>query len=183
MKNARPQRHQDRLRADARTIGFDETLEAAKTQRALEAAAEARTRAAAWPPASGSTSAARPSRAVHVAEDGSVKPCRRQPRYRRFARLHRHDGGRGARHRAGRCPPIVGRHQLDRLHPYDRRLPRDLRHRHGGDEAAEKVVDELQARREIWEITPERWTGRTARPMPAGANAGASNRCRSAISR
>ncbi len=56
-----------------------------------------------------------------------------QPRYRRIARLHRHDGGRGAANTGRTCAHDRRRYQLDRLHPRHRRQPRHLRDRHGGD--------------------------------------------------
>ena len=54
------------------TIGMVETLEAVKNSAALQDAGRSRAMRAAWPPASGSTSAPIPSAAAHVGEDGSV---------------------------------------------------------------------------------------------------------------
>ena len=70
---------------------------------------------------------------VHVNEDGIGHRGDRQPGHRRLARLHRHDGRRGAG-RAGRARAHDRRrYRLHRLHLRDRRFPRDVRHRHGGD--------------------------------------------------
>ena len=58
----------------------------------------------------------------------------RQPGHRRFPRVDRHDGRRGARHSGvNACAHGRRRHDFDRLHPCHRWIPRDLRHRHGGD--------------------------------------------------
>ena len=136
----------------------------------------ARTRAAASPRASGSTSAASPSAAVHVNEDGTVVVVIGQSRHRRLARLDRHDGGRGAG-RAGRevVRPIVARYRLDRLHHPDRRQPRDLRHRHGCDPGGREGgrASSRRAPRRSGTSRSMRWSGRTAQALPAGSNAGA----------
>ncbi len=58
---------------------------------------------------------------------------RGQPRYRRLARLDGDDGGRGARHPVRAGAPDRRRYRLDRLLLPDRRQPRHLRDRHGGD--------------------------------------------------
>ena len=55
----------------------------------------------------------------------------RQSGHRWLARLHRHDGGRGAGHPGMARAHSGGRHDIDRLHSRDRWLARDLRHRHG----------------------------------------------------
>ena len=67
--------------------------------------------------------------------------------------------------------PIVGRHRLDRLLLPDRRQPRDLRHRHGGDPGGRtggRPAEEAAPRRS-GRSRPRRWSGRTARPIPPGS--------------
>ena len=62
----------------------------------------------------------------------------RQPGHRRLPRIHRHDGGRGAGDTGNACAHGGRRHDIDRLHPCDRRLSRHLRDRHGGDPGGRK---------------------------------------------
>ncbi len=62
------------------------------------------------------------------------------PGYRRLARLDGDDGRRGAGRAVRECPSGGRRYDGDRLQRLDRRQPRHLRRRHGGDEAAEKVA-------------------------------------------
>ena len=89
------------------------------------------TRAAAWPAASGSTSAARPAVSLNVNIDGTVGARGRHARHRRLARLHVPDGGRGAGHSLREGPHDHRRHQLARLQRRHRRQPHHLLHRHG----------------------------------------------------
>ena len=92
-------------------IGFVETLEAAQGASALQGAARARTRGAASPAASGSTSAARPASSLNVNDDGTVA-ARRPARPTSAARARRWpDGGRGARHSLRQGAPHRRRHR------------------------------------------------------------------------
>lgn len=56
-----------------------------------------------------------------------------QSRYRRLARLDRHDGRRGAGCEGGCRADCGRRHGIRRLHPCDRWQPGDVCNRHGGD--------------------------------------------------
>ena len=68
-----------------------------------------------------------------------------QSRYRRLSRLDRDDGGRSAGHPGRKSASDRRRHQLDRVFVPDRRQPRDLRHRHGGDPGHRKGRRSAQA--------------------------------------
>ncbi len=70
-----------------------------------------------------------------------------QPRYRRFTRLDRDDGGRSAWHTGRKSAPDRWRHQLDRLLVFDRRQPRHLCHRHGSDPGGRKSRRAIEAAR------------------------------------
>ena len=106
-------RHQDRLRADLREHRLRRDAGGGEEAPALRRRRSGRTRAAAWPPASGSTSAAKSCGAVHIAEDGTAVVMSGNPDIGGSRASHGDDGGRGAGHpdgaSAGRSSPTPPR--------------------------------------------------------------------------
>ena len=120
------------------------------------------------------------SAAVHVAEDGTVVAVSGSP-----------DIG-GSRASIGmmvaevlqipaeKVRTIVADTSLDRLHPRDRRQPRDLRHRHGGDHGGREGGGAAEAARgdDLGHHRRTRWTGATARRIRPAPTPARSSRCR-----
>ena len=166
-----------------RSIGYDGDARRPRNgPSALQGAAQARTRAAAWPAASGSTSAA--NRAPSMSASTRTAPScviDRPSRHRRLARLDGHDGGRGARHRPrARCRVLIGDTSSVGF--------TDLT---GGSrvtfatgmvvtQAAEKVIDDAAAarRQDLEDRSRGASTGRTARPVRPAPMPASSSRCR-----
>ena len=90
------------------------------------------TRAAASPPASGSTSAARPPSRSTSTRTARSPWSQGTPDIGGSRASMLPDGGGGAGHRVRQGARDHRRHLLARLHLPDRRQPRDLRDRHGG---------------------------------------------------
>ena len=133
LKNAAHSRHADDLRAEARAWGYTETLAGAEEPSGVQGEAGAE-------PGARRRVGLLVQRRRRVQRDDAGERRRhraggdRQPGHRRLARVDGADGGGDA---GRRLQPGAGdrrRHRVGRLHACDRRLARDVRHRHGGGE-------------------------------------------------
>ena len=155
-------------------IGFIETLRGAEEPSGTTRRRWGRTRAAASPRGFWFNVGGESSATVHVNEDGTVLVATGSPDI---------GGSRAsmammaAEMLGVRLQPGAGdrrRHRLDRLHPRDRRLARDLRHRHGGGAGGREGGRRTcaSAPRMIWDVDAEGVVWEDGYANPAGSNAG-----------